>query len=261
MNLNAFWKYRNLPKKYYQFPKIDNGNNNVSVLSADYYKDGLDQKIVTGRAWRTDELRLKSTSELHKLYYVLLKEKLAIKSDLYYSYQKSFLNTIVRRDLAKIQVSMNRLQTIVTERDHLRNDFMSFLEYYYIRTQQNIEKGIVEKKVDNADKVHIKGQIEDQSKDKITQKVEKEKKKEEDNDEKSITVLTEKEIKAVHKLKKNYSSKNTLLKDYVKNPQDFKERQKRKLFNIVQRARAKTAKEIFTKELSAIAYKLKNSKI
>jgi large subunit ribosomal protein L47 len=267
--MNAFWKFRNIPKKYYQFPEIKNGNKDASVLVGNYYQGSMESDIVTGRSWRTDELRLKSSPELHKLYYVLLKEKLALKSDLYYSYQKSYMNNTVNRDLAKVQLSMSRLLTIVRERDQLRNDFMTFLEFYYIRKQQTIEKGVVYEKVEQEEEnnVIIKGRIEDQSKVKNkTNKTEKAKsvqkgKVEKPVDENTITVLSEKEIIAVHKLKKTYSSKNTLLRDYVKNPQDFKGKQKRKLFSIVQRARAKTAKEIFTKELAAIAYKLKNSKI
>ena len=86
---------------------------------------------VIGRAWKAEELRLKSHSDLHKLWYVLLQEKNKLKSDLILSIQ---LGQVFYGDdhLVKVRLSMARLLTVVNERKKLRSLYRQRLEDEYI---------------------------------------------------------------------------------------------------------------------------------
>lgn len=69
-----------------------------------------------GRAWRTSELRLKSFDDLHKLWFVLLKERNILLSE------KAWCKTNERywqnghSNLGKVKQSMARLKTVISER-------------------------------------------------------------------------------------------------------------------------------------------------
>ena len=58
------------------FPKSGTGTNK------DLHQFSETKTQIAGRAWRASELRLKNHDTLHKLWYVLLKEKNKLKSDL-----------------------------------------------------------------------------------------------------------------------------------------------------------------------------------
>lgn len=94
---------------------------------------------VTGRSWRAEELRLKSHDDLHKLWYVLLKEKNKLKSDMLVSQQlqQGFYGF---SDLIKVKLSMNRLLTVVNERKKLRSEYRKHLEDQYIQMKKQEEK-------------------------------------------------------------------------------------------------------------------------
>uniref|UniRef100_A0A7N0V4J6 Large ribosomal subunit protein uL29m n=1 Tax=Kalanchoe fedtschenkoi TaxID=63787 RepID=A0A7N0V4J6_KALFE len=79
-------------------------------------RNGEDEKpVVYGRSWKASELRLKSWDDLHKLWYVLLKEKnmLMTQRQMLQSQNLRFPNP---ERLPKVKVSMCRLKHVLTER-------------------------------------------------------------------------------------------------------------------------------------------------
>ena len=93
----------------------------------------------TGRAWKADELRLKSHSDLHKLWYVLLKEKNKLKSDFLMCKQMGQI-FYGHSDLIKVRLSMARLLTVTNERKKLRNEYRKHLEDQYIAMKKKQEE-------------------------------------------------------------------------------------------------------------------------
>lgn len=78
----------------------------------------MDGNIETGRSWTVDELRLKSYEDLHKLWFVLLKEKNMLLSEKHL--MRSMGQTLPGADrLVKVKKSMARLKTVVNERSRV----------------------------------------------------------------------------------------------------------------------------------------------
>eukprot|EP00268_Persea_americana_P054300 TRINITY_DN6206_c0_g2_i2.p1 TRINITY_DN6206_c0_g2~~TRINITY_DN6206_c0_g2_i2.p1 ORF type:complete len:142 (-),score=38.66 TRINITY_DN6206_c0_g2_i2:330-755(-) len=74
-----------------------------------------DKPVVYGRSWKASELRLKSWDDLHKLWYVLLKEKNMLMT------QRQMLNAQNLRfpnpeRVPKVRKSMCRIKHVLTER-------------------------------------------------------------------------------------------------------------------------------------------------
>ncbi|PKU64432.1 39S ribosomal protein L47, mitochondrial [Dendrobium catenatum] len=75
-----------------------------------------DEKPVTyGRGWKASELRLKSWDDLHKLWYVLLKEKnmLMTQRQMLHAQNLRFPNP---ERIPKVRKSMCRIKHVLTER-------------------------------------------------------------------------------------------------------------------------------------------------
>ena len=284
--MNAYWKYNLKYSKRLHLPKIQQPVQDLKQLTSGLLERTNKPKI--GRSWKSDELRLKSDSDLHKLWYILLREKLALKSDQYLNsqdIQNSRNGPLIKNCLTKVHVSMSRLRGVVGERNHIRNEFMTFLEFYYIRKKQNDanyhllagdknklkEEKAGDKKEGKPEEVTVEKRMEKEQKkkriirgalpsDETTAEIKSEEQVTDSADKpQTISVLTDNEKLVVEKLKKKYTT-NELLKEYVSNSYMLKDKQKRQVKAIIDSQRATQAKKIFMKEMSALSYKAKSLK-
>jgi large subunit ribosomal protein L47 len=84
-------------------------------------KSAGDDDNAAGRSWRTDELRNKSFTDLHKLWYVLLKERnmlLTLKQEAKIADQMM----PGKERMRKVRLSMARVQVVISERERVRKE-------------------------------------------------------------------------------------------------------------------------------------------
>ncbi|KAK9905609.1 hypothetical protein WJX75_002937 [Coccomyxa subellipsoidea] len=79
------------------------------------------EKVTSGRAWEASDLRLKSWDDLHKLWYVLLKERNMLKSEKD-SYRAKGLVMPNGRRQTKVRKSMCRIKYVMYERARAETD-------------------------------------------------------------------------------------------------------------------------------------------
>eukprot|EP00742_Colponemidia_sp_Colp-10_P000935 GILJ01001013.1.p1 GENE.GILJ01001013.1~~GILJ01001013.1.p1 ORF type:complete len:196 (-),score=10.71 GILJ01001013.1:85-627(-) len=79
------------------------------------------ERITAGRSWKAAELRLKSFDDLHKLWYVLLKERNMLLSEklVAKSEQRKMINP---ERLQKVRKSMARIKFVTHERVRLERE-------------------------------------------------------------------------------------------------------------------------------------------
>ncbi|XP_017774335.1 PREDICTED: 39S ribosomal protein L47, mitochondrial [Nicrophorus vespilloides] len=73
-------------------------------------------EVKTGKSWSIDELRIKSNSDLHKLWFVLLKERNMLLTMEEESKEETRLFPSPER-IDKVEVSMDNLEAVVKERN------------------------------------------------------------------------------------------------------------------------------------------------
>jgi len=109
--------------------------NALTEFSLKIQTDEAGKKIATGRSWSADELRFKSSEDLHKLWYVLLKEKNAMASDNQLK-RKIYGKIGPQGRMSKCRVSMARVLTVINERKKIRDDYRKHLEEEYLKTKK-----------------------------------------------------------------------------------------------------------------------------
>ncbi|CDH50431.1 predicted protein [Lichtheimia corymbifera JMRC:FSU:9682] len=99
-------------------------NNTTTTSSAkglaQFFENGeaLPKQIWTGRAWKASELRLKSFEDLHKLWYVLLKERNVLATQREEAKRLGITKELWTNAgrLKKCQKSMARIKFVLNER-------------------------------------------------------------------------------------------------------------------------------------------------
>ncbi|KAM7362817.1 mitochondrial ribosomal protein L47 [Cochliomyia hominivorax] len=90
-------------------------NNNLMEFFDDP-KNWNENEVKVGRAWKLDELRIKSNKELHQLWYILLKERNMLLTMEHECNDQMELFPSPDR-LNKVKISMENLETVVRERN------------------------------------------------------------------------------------------------------------------------------------------------
>ena len=105
-------KKAKIPKTLDFHPDTPPGLKEFFPSDMPVFRDGQEY----GRGWRIDELRLKSGVDLHKLWYVLLKEQNMLLTIEHEAFQT---NTMIKRGNRKayIDLAMRDIQTIIAQRN------------------------------------------------------------------------------------------------------------------------------------------------
>ncbi|KAL3861235.1 hypothetical protein ACJMK2_007283 [Sinanodonta woodiana] len=119
-NFNSINSINNGIKRINQvFFSTSQSRNGLMEFFDDKLNWGMD-KVSVGRPWRVDELRIKSNEDLHKLWYVLLKERNMLMT-MEEEYKRKLRAFPSPERIFKVEESMENLQQVVKERNEAYN--------------------------------------------------------------------------------------------------------------------------------------------
>jgi len=107
----------------------------------EWYDNGTKpgEKPIAGRAWMASELRRKSFADLHKLWYILLKEKHMLYTEKVLAKQEGRDMQNPAR-LVKVKKSMARVKTVLGERSRLFSKAKNQVKQLLSEQKQKIMK-------------------------------------------------------------------------------------------------------------------------
>lgn len=116
---NAQWpprRWENLrPQWYEKRSEFNLKGRDSDTGTLDWFLPTMDENKIVGRAWFAKELRIKSFEDLHKLWWVLVRERNMLESIRFQCRAEKRLMPNYQR-LVKVKKSMARLKTVVNER-------------------------------------------------------------------------------------------------------------------------------------------------
>lgn len=92
--------------------------------AADKEKDKQVEPVSPGRAWRASDLRLKSHEDLHKLWFVLLKERNLLLSERLRLPTTECMRLLIPHRLKKVRKSMGAIKQVMGERSREYKEFL-----------------------------------------------------------------------------------------------------------------------------------------
>eukprot|EP01100_Stratorugosa_tubuloviscum_P009511 TRINITY_DN398_c0_g1_i1.p1 TRINITY_DN398_c0_g1~~TRINITY_DN398_c0_g1_i1.p1 ORF type:complete len:324 (-),score=104.69 TRINITY_DN398_c0_g1_i1:160-1131(-) len=129
-NINSFNSLNNFSQTFKRnFANFDKTNTNLETVPALQPWIETDKPKIVGRSWLASELRRKSFADLHKLWFILLKER-----DMLLTQRNLLGKKKMHRPerIKKVRRSMARLKTVLNERNRIYRKSQEMLYKFFL---------------------------------------------------------------------------------------------------------------------------------